>query len=361
MSAEDAVLRLKRKGAFDELRKRLLSDFQTGSEGQDFVKQVQDFMEKRIAQDPSLLDKDRATFHTIMMDEIEKTGMYQAVEKELTNGLMQTEEFQNKVNEELSAVTVMTSPTNYNTVILDIEGTITPITFVKETLFPYVTNGLDTFLDKEWGTTDLDHYIQLLRDQAEKDVTAGLEGATLIPTKRRGCYGSSSDDIKAAVKQNIRWQMAADRKIGALKAFQGYMWKTGYENGELVGMVYDDVIPALNKWQSEGKKIYIYSSGSVPAQKLLIGYTKQGDLSKYFSGYFDTTVGLKVEKQSYLNIAKEIGVDTTSTILFVTDNINEIHAADQAGLQVVIADRPGNAPLVSVDPSYKIVTSFDLI
>lgn len=68
-----------------------------------------------------------------------------------------------------------------------------------------------------------------------------------------------------------------------------------------------------------------------------------------------------MEKQSYLNIAKEIGIDTTNTILFVTDNINEIHAADQAGLQVVIADRPGNAPLVSVNPSYKIVTSFDLI
>ncbi|KAI8332596.1 HAD-like domain-containing protein [Chlamydoabsidia padenii] len=246
----------------------------------------------------------------------------------------------------------MTSPTNYNTVILDIEGTITPITFVKDVLFPYVTNGLDAFLDKEWGTTELDHHVQLLRDQAEKDVAAGLEGAVVIPK-------SSSNEIKVAVKQNIKWQMAVDRKIGALKSFQGYMWKAGYENGDLIGMVYDDVVPALTKWQSEGKKIYIYSSGSVPAQKLLIGYTKQGDLSKYFSGYFDTTVGLKVEKQSYLNIAKEIGIDNTNTILFVTDNINEIHAADQAGIQVVIADRPGNAPLGSVNPSYKIVNTFD--
>ncbi|KAI9307652.1 2,3-diketo-5-methylthio-1-phosphopentane phosphatase [Cunninghamella echinulata] len=249
----------------------------------------------------------------------------------------------------------MTSPTNYNTVILDIEGTITPITFVKDVLFPYVSNGLDAFLNSNWDKPELKSYIQLLREQADKDVKDGIAEANTIPSE------GSDETIKSAVKQNIQWQMAADRKIGALKAFQGYMWQQGYEEGQLVGVVYDDVITALNKWKDEGKKIYIYSSGSVPAQKLLVGYTKQGDLRKYFSGYFDTSVGLKVETESYKNIAKEIGVEDLKTILFVTDNINEIHAADKAGIQVVIADRPGNAPLVSVDPSYKVVTSFDQI
>ncbi|ORZ13580.1 2,3-diketo-5-methylthio-1-phosphopentane phosphatase [Absidia repens] len=247
----------------------------------------------------------------------------------------------------------MASSTNCDTVILDIEGTITPITFVKDILFPYVTNGLDAFLDRSWGTTELNDHIQLLREQAEKDVTAGLSGAILIPLE------SSKEDIKSAVKQNIEWQMAADRKIGALKSFQGLMWRSGYESGELIGVVFDDVVPALKKWQSEGKKIYIYSSGSVPAQKLLVGYTEQGDLRKYFSGYFDTSVGLKVEAQSYLNIAQEIGIKDTNTILFVTDNINEIRAADQAGIKVIIADRPGNAPLDLANSTYKVVTSFD--
>ncbi|CAO3577555.1 unnamed protein product [Absidia cylindrospora] len=247
----------------------------------------------------------------------------------------------------------MANSTNYNTVILDIEGTITPISFVKEILFPYVTGRLDVFLDRVWGTSELEHHIQILREQAEKDVVAGIEGALLIPTT------CTTENIKAAVKQNIKWQMASDRKIGALKSFQGFMWKEGYESGDILGIVYDDVVPALQKWQSEGKKIYIYSSGSVPAQKLLISHTKQGDLSKYFSGYFDTSVGLKVEKQSFMNIANELGISDTKSILFVTDNIHEIYAADQAGLQVAIADRPGNAPLGLVDPSIKIVTSFD--
>ncbi|CAO3641608.1 unnamed protein product [Cunninghamella blakesleeana] len=249
----------------------------------------------------------------------------------------------------------MTSTTNYNTVILDIEGTITPITFVKDTLFPYVTNGLDSFLNTNWGKPELEKYIQLLREQADKDVKDGLSGATVIPSE------GSDESIKEAIRQNIKWQMAADRKIGALKSFQGYMWQQGYEDGELVGVVYDDVIPALEKWKSEGKNIYIYSSGSVPAQKLIVGYTKHGDLKKYFSGYFDTAVGLKVEAQSYKNIAKEIGIEDLKSILFVTDNINEIHAADKVGIQVIIAKRPGNAPLESVDPSYKIITSFDQI
>ncbi|KAI8098495.1 2,3-diketo-5-methylthio-1-phosphopentane phosphatase [Halteromyces radiatus] len=244
---------------------------------------------------------------------------------------------------------------DYNTVVLDIEGTITPITFVKDVLFPYVTNGLDAFLDRSWGTSDLDQYIQLLREQAEKDVKAGIPEAVVIPPT-----GSSSvEDIKAAIKQNIHWQMASDRKIGALKAFQGYMWKEGYASGEIVGIVYDDVVPALDRWKKEGKNIYIYSSGSVPAQKLLVGHTKQGDLSKYFSGYFDTSIGLKVEEQSYLNISKELKIDNKNTILFVTDNINEVYAAEKAGIQVVIANRPGNAPLPSLDSSYRIVTTFD--
>ncbi|KAI9018598.1 2,3-diketo-5-methylthio-1-phosphopentane phosphatase [Phycomyces nitens] len=242
---------------------------------------------------------------------------------------------------------------NYDTVVLDIEGTITPITFVKDILFPFVTQGLDSFLDRTWGSEDLKKYIDQLREQAKKDVENGVPEAVLIPTE-------GSEEIKAAIKKNIGWQMAADRKIGALKAFQGYMWKEGYSSGELRGQVYDDVVPALNKWRDSGKKIYIYSSGSVPAQKLLVGYSDKGNLMEYFSGYFDTTIGLKTEVQSYVNIAKDISKDPKQ-ILFVTDNIKETIAAHQAGFQVVISDRPGNALLGPESAAFKIVTAFDQI
>ncbi|KAI9353107.1 2,3-diketo-5-methylthio-1-phosphopentane phosphatase [Pilaira anomala] len=247
---------------------------------------------------------------------------------------------------------------NYDTVILDIEGTITPITFVKETLFPYVTSGLSSFLDRTWDSPELKTQIDLLREQAKKDVDAKLEHAILIPTENQ----ASSQEVKDAVIKTIQWQMKADRKIGALKSFQGFMWKEGYESGELRGVVYDDVVPALEKWKAAGKTIYIYSSGSVPAQKLLVGYTTKGDLMHFFSGYFDTGVGLKTESESYKNIAKLIKKENdTNNILFVTDNINEIVAATEAGYQVVISDRPGNAPLGPESKQYKIVTSFDQI
>ncbi|KAG0173180.1 Enolase-phosphatase E1 [Apophysomyces sp. BC1034] len=248
--------------------------------------------------------------------------------------------------------------TDYDTVILDIEGTITPITFVKEVLFPFVTRGLDAYLDRAWGSDDLRTYIAQLREQARKDVQDSMTGAVLIPTETE----APAEEIKEAVKKNIHWQMAADRKIGALKSFQGFMWKDGYLSGELLGQVYDDVVPALEKWRKAGKKIYIYSSGSVAAQKLLVKYTDKGDLMEYFSGYFDTTVGLKVESESYKAIAREIGKEhDLGHILFITDNIKEVIASKEAGYQVVIADRPGNAPLGPESAAFQIVTAFDQI
>ncbi|CEG63019.1 Putative Enolase-phosphatase E1 [Rhizopus microsporus] len=245
---------------------------------------------------------------------------------------------------------------NYDTVVLDIEGTITPITFVHETLFPYVTSGLKAFLDRVWDSPELKDQIELLRKQAKQDVDSKLSEAKLIPTEAE----ASPEEIKSSVIENINWQMKADRKIGALKSFQGYMWKEGYESGELRGVIYDDVLPRLDQWIAEGKKIYIYSSGSVPAQKLLVGFSTKGDLSKYFSGYFDTKIGLKIEPESYKKIAQEINKECSS-ILFVSDNIKEIVAANEVGYQVVISDRPGNAPLGDESKAFKIITSFDQI
>ncbi|CEG83636.1 Putative Enolase-phosphatase E1 [Rhizopus microsporus] len=245
---------------------------------------------------------------------------------------------------------------NYDTVVLDIEGTITPITFVHETLFPYVTSGLKAFLDRVWDSPELKDQIELLRKQAKQDVDNKLSEANLIPTEAE----ASPEEIKSSVIKNINWQMKADRKIGALKSFQGYMWKEGYESGELRGVIYDDVLPRLDQWIAEGKKIYIYSSGSVPAQKLLVGFSTKGDLSKYFSGYFDTKIGLKIEPESYKKIAQEINKECSS-ILFVSDNIKEIVAANEVGYQVVISDRPGNAPLGDESKAFKIITSFDQI
>ncbi|RKO94389.1 2,3-diketo-5-methylthio-1-phosphopentane phosphatase [Blyttiomyces helicus] len=231
-------------------------------------------------------------------------------------------------------------PTPYTTVVLDIEGTTTPITFVHDVLFPHVLARLDAFLIESWADDECYEKVDALRIQAEKDVAENVPGAVpVLPAT------APADDVRRSVVANVRWQMGIDRKIGPLKALQGYMWRSAYESGEIKGVVYDDVVPALERWTSSlGLDVYIYSSGSVEAQKLLFGWSEKGNLLKYFKGHFDTAIGLKVEPVSYTRIAQEIGREPAS-ILFLSDNVKEIDAALLAGYQAAIAFRPGNAPL----------------
>ncbi|KAF9141408.1 Enolase-phosphatase E1 [Mortierella sp. GBA39] len=239
----------------------------------------------------------------------------------------------------------------YDVIVSDIEGTTTPIVFVKENLFPYITSKLAEFLQRNWASEEMKSAVEALRVQAAKDVADGVADATPITAESADV---TAEKVQQDVIASIGWQMKADRKIGALKAFQGYMWREGYTNGDLKGALYEDVIPAFDHWRAEGKKLYIYSSGSIDAQKLLFGFSEKGDLLHYFSGHYDTTIGLKVKAESYAKIAADIGLSPTR-ILFLSDNIHEIVAAKKAGFQTVITDRPGNAPLTTEERDGNIV------
>ncbi|KAJ2522705.1 enolase-phosphatase E1 [Coemansia sp. RSA 2049] len=232
----------------------------------------------------------------------------------------------------------------YDVVLLDIEGTTTPISFVHDVLFPYVTNNVKEFLEQRWGDPEVQTHVRAIAEQANKDVDAGIASAVPIDLGALEAGQQSVADVRQGVLANIEWQMKADRKIGALKGLQGYMWRFGYEDGELKGVIYDDAVEAIQRWTKNGRKVYIYSSGSVEAQKLIFGYTNHGDLLPYISGHYDTKVGSKVMASSYSAIAKDIG-QAPERILFVSDNINEIHAASSAGMQTVVSIRPGNAPI----------------
>ncbi|KAF9921773.1 Enolase-phosphatase E1 [Linnemannia zychae] len=239
----------------------------------------------------------------------------------------------------------------FDVIVSDIEGTTTPIVFVKENLFPYVTSKLSDFLQRNWTNDEMKSAVEALRTQAAKDVADSVANAIPIAIESAE---ATAEKVQQDVVASIEWQMKADRKIAALKAFQGYMWREGYINGDLKGSLYEDVIPAFDHWKAEGKKIYIYSSGSINAQKLLFGYSEKGDLLHYFDGHYDTTIGLKVEPESYTKIAADIGV-SPSRILFLSDNIHEITAAKKAGFQTVVTDRPGNAPLTDDERNNNIV------
>ena len=237
---------------------------------------------------------------------------------------------------------------DYDIVLLDIEGTTTKISFVHDVLFPYVKEHCEDYLRTHWGSEELLEDVNLLREQSLKDVSCGMEGVVGIPElyEEDGC--DNKEEVIQKTKGNILWQMSFDRKIKPLKQFQGHVWRVAYENGEVKSHVYGDVVPGIDSWRGGGKKIYIYSSGSVEAQRLLFGYTEEGDLLGKLDGYFDTSVGLKIESGSYERICDEIGVKA-ERVLFLTDNVKEVEAAVLCGVKAVVCCREENAPLSDDD------------
>jgi enolase-phosphatase E1 len=210
-------------------------------------------------------------------------------------------------------------------ILLDIEGTTTPITFVTETLFPYARAHLPAFLEQHGGTPDVRAAIARLLEEYEADRARG-------------------DDVPAwAPLAYLGWLMDRDRKSPALKELQGRVWEEGYRNGTLVGDVFDDVPRALAHWRDRGVAVGIYSSGSVLAQQWLFRRSSAGDLTPYLSWHFDTGVGAKQDAASYARIARDVNVEP-GEILFVSDVARELDAARTAGMQTSLIVRPDHPP-----------------
>lgn len=185
-------------------------------------------------------------------------------------------------------------------IVTDIEGTTTDIRFVHQVLFPYARERLTPFLQEHQQDEEVAAALASLRREIEQP-DADIE--TLITT--------------------LHSFMDEDRKSTALKAIQGIIWRSGYLQGDFRGHLYSDVAPQLADWQQQGLKLYVYSSGSVAAQKLLFGYSDAGDLQPLFSGYFDTHVGAKREVSAYQNIAKQLSI-APQALLFLSDIRQEL-------------------------------------
>ncbi|XP_048442911.1 probable bifunctional methylthioribulose-1-phosphate dehydratase/enolase-phosphatase E1 1 isoform X1 [Pyrus x bretschneideri] len=237
-------------------------------------------------------------------------------------------------------------------IVLDIEGTTTPISFVTDVLFPYARDNVGRHLSATYDTEETQDDVKLLRFQVQEDLEKGVAGAVPIPSDDAG-----KEEVVQALVTNVDLMIKADRKITALKQLQGHIWRTGFEKNELTGVVFDDVPEALKKWHDSGIKVYIYSSGSRLAQRLIFGNSNYGDLREYLSGFFDTTVGNKRESSSYAEIVQSVGVDKPSEVLFVTDVFQEAAAAKAAGLEVIVSIRPGNGALPE-NHGFKTITSF---
>ncbi|CAI2353903.1 unnamed protein product [Caenorhabditis sp. 36 PRJEB53466] len=242
--------------------------------------------------------------------------------------------------------------TQFNALLLDIEGTITSISFVKDELFPYAFDNVEKYLEEHYDEPGTQIILEDLRrvaqQQAESDVSV-----LRIREPKQECIED--------VTRNVRHWIKRDKKLTPLKALQGLIWEEAYHRREVKGHIYPDVLPILQLLKDRNIPIYIYSSGSVHAQKLLFAHSVEGDMTKILEGYFDTNIGLKGESNSYKKISEQIGI-APKDILFLTDVESEAEAATKAGLQTRLVIRDGNASLTQeAKDTYGTIEALDEI
>lgn len=223
-------------------------------------------------------------------------------------------------------------------ILTDIEGTTSSISFVKDVLFPYARRALPGFVAARGHAPEVRAWLDAVREET-----------------------GAADD--AAVVATLQDWIDADRKHTALKALQGMIWADGYRDADFTAHIYPDAAEALHRWHAAGERMAVYSSGSVPAQKLFFGHSDAGDLTGLFSAWFDTEIGGKREAASYTRIAEALQVAPVE-LLFLSDVVAELDAAREAGLGTVLVDRlddypePRDATAANGHPR---VTRFDAI
>lgn len=214
-------------------------------------------------------------------------------------------------------------------ILTDIEGTTSAVSFVFDVLFPYAARHLPDFVRQHATRADVAEQLQAVRQDS----------------------GETAADVERVIEILLGW-IAEDRKATPLKALQGMVWEQGYQAGQLKGHVYPDAVDALQHWHQQGYELYVYSSGSIQAQKLIFGCSDAGDLSGLFSGYFDTTSGPKREEQSYRRISQAMACPAAQ-VLFLSDIVQELDAAKAAGMATCGLVRDGGELLGHLN-----VTSF---
>jgi enolase-phosphatase E1 len=224
-------------------------------------------------------------------------------------------------------------------VLTDIEGTTSSIAFVKDVLFPYARRELPRFVREHGRDPGVRRWL---------DAVAAENG------------GICSDDV---IVEMLQGWIDQDRKHTALKALQGLLWREGYERGDYRGHIYADAADALRKWAAGGHRLAVFSSGSAAAQKLLFGHSEAGDLVPLFTAFFDTEIGHKRDADSYRLIADALD-RRPADIVFLSDVVEELDAARDAGMQTVLLDRREDYPQprdVDACNGHRRVEAFDQI
>jgi enolase-phosphatase E1 len=236
-------------------------------------------------------------------------------------------------------------------VLLDVEGTTTPVDFVYRTLFGYARTNFRSFLENNQNDSNVQGYIEELKLQNAIDERESRTPPLWVSD-------SAPDEVASACKYAL-WLMDHDSKIGPLKALQGLVWQEGYRSGNLKGEVFPDIPRAFDRWRKQGKEIAIYSSGSELAQTLLFRTTTFGDLSLQIVAFFDTRVGAKTSTESYQRIAASAGYPP-DCFLFLSDTSLELDAARRAGMQTGLVVRSETARIGS-SQAHPTLKNFDCL
>jgi enolase-phosphatase E1 len=213
--------------------------------------------------------------------------------------------------------------------LLDIEGTTCPVSFVAEVLFPYARARLSSYCEAHAQDPELQDLLQAVDLAWASDTHPDAQALRL------------GQDQGVNVVPYLEWLIDNDVKLTPLKDLQGRIWEAGYSQGDIVAPLFHDVPAALQQWHHQQKVLAVYSSGSVVAQQLLYGHCQAGDLRGLFSHWFDTRTGLKQVPSSYTAIAGAMGT-VPAQVLFFSDSLAEITAAAEAGMAVLFSDREGN-------------------
>ena len=243
----------------------------------------------------------------------------------------------------MAAIPSSSVPLNGHAVLLDIEGTVSPVAFVYDVMFPYIREHAASFLHNHWHAPAVQAAVALLGEDLAGPAADDWPGA------------GPQDQQQLRVVTAINQLMDRDAKLTGLKQMQGLIWKDGFDNGQLVAELFPDVLAHLKIWKAAGRRLFIYSSGSVGAQRLFFGHTTAGDLLGLFEGHFDTTVGSKLQAASYTAIADRIGLQAAA-ICFISDVTAELDAAAAAGMSTILRVA---SPTESL--SHPAVTSFQSI
>ena len=211
------------------------------------------------------------------------------------------------------------SPEEISHVLLDIEGTTCPVSFVASTLFPYANEHLGSYLRAHGQERMVHELLESVERSWRED--SSEEAQSLLQAHQ--ALDAVGPDQPNALEAYLRLLIRCDRKLTALKDLQGMIWRQGYENGQLKAPLFEDVPGALRHWSNQGLVLAVYSSGSVPAQQLLYGHSSGGDLRSLFQHWFDTRIGAKTDPSSYQSIASAMGCGP-NTVLFISDSRAEL-------------------------------------